>query len=592
MLGGFVHMSEKLDVKGKSINEIMRWYYDDCIVINRRYQRKLVWTLEENRLFIDSLINKFPTPSIIVSEYQDDDGKSMYEVIDGLQRLNAIVRFVNNEYGIIIDGEERFYDTQFTPSANRKKLDGELIQKKNMLSYTICEQFSEEPIPVVITAQRDDRSEKIEQIFGRINSSRRKLSAHDIRQASCISDFADCVRRLSTIVRGDYTYYDMINLCDMPKISLDGTGLNYGINPNEVFWRRHDIFPLNNFKQSKDEELIASILTICLLGKKYLKINSDILNNLYSDSKQIALDVNEKIQNIGKERIEEKFKFIFDEIDRIFDSVNSTFTKYLYEKKDMGGKDISFILLFCAIYELNNEHYYIKNYKPVAKLLKNYYNNVFLSISKNSSSKNRLNVYDILYNALKTIMKKELPKEKTSDEKLIEKLLSLSSCESQMVEFKIGLLDFENQNWNNNEIKKIGKTLVAMSNTDCNYQKDGYVIIGVANNKDSAMDWESVYNKKSIKYGKHYVVGIESEATKKYSDIDEYIRIFTEKISKQPIDETVKKHVLSNCRIVNFYGKELFILPIIYTDEICKYDNIPYTREFSKTKVIKNKDTD
>lgn len=454
MLGGFVHMSEKLDVKGKSINEIMRWYYDDCIVINRRYQRKLVWTLEENRLFIDSLINKLPTPSIIVSEYQDDDGKSMYEVIDGLQRLNAIVRFVNNEYGIIIDGEERFYDTQFTPSANRKKLDGELIQKKNMLSYTICEQFSEEPIPVVITAQRDDRSEKIEQIFGRINSSGRKLSAHDIRQASCISDFADCVRRLSTIVRGDYTYYDMINLCDMPKISLDGTGLNYGINPNEVFWRRHDIFPLNNFKQSKDEELIASILTICLLGKKYLKINSDILNNLYSDSKQIALDVNEKIQNIGKERIEEKFKFIFDEIDRIFDSVNSTFTKYLYEKKDMGGKDISFILLFCAIYELNNEHYYIKNYKPVAKLLKNYYNNVFLSISKNSSSKNRLNVYDILYNALKTIMKKELPKEKTSDEKLIEKLLSLSSCESQMVEFKIGLLDFENQNWNNNEIKK------------------------------------------------------------------------------------------------------------------------------------------
>ena len=78
MLGGFIHMSEKLDVKGKSINEIMRWYYDDCIVINRRYQRKLVWTLEENRLFIDSLINKFPTPSIIVSEYQDDDCKYVW----------------------------------------------------------------------------------------------------------------------------------------------------------------------------------------------------------------------------------------------------------------------------------------------------------------------------------------------------------------------------------------------------------------------------------------------------------------------------------------------------------------------------------
>ena len=587
-------MSEKLDVKGKSINEIMRWYYDDCIVINRRYQRKLVWTLEENRLFIDSLINKFPTPSIIVSEYQekdDNDEKTMYEVIDGLQRLNAIVRFVNNEYGIIINGEEYFYDTQFTPSANRRKLDGELIQKENVLPFKVCEQFSEEPIPVVITTQKGDRTEKIEQIFGRINSSGRKLSAHDIRQASCISDFADCVRRLSTIVRGDYTYSDMINLCDMPKISLKGTGLNYGVDPNEVFWRKHDIFPLNNFKQSKDEELIASILTICLLGKKYLKINSDILNNLYSDNKVIADNINKKIKIIGKEKLEEKFKFIFDEIDNIFDSVNSTFTDYLYEKKDMAGKDISFMLLFCAIYELNNEHYYIKNHKTVANLLKKYSDNIFLSISKDSSSKNRQNVYNIIYMALKDAMKKELPRAKTEGEKLIEKLLSLSSCESQMVEFKIGVLDFDTQNWNNKEIQKICKTLVAMSNTNCSYQKEGYVIIGVANNKKSSLDWECIYNDKSIKYGKHYVVGFESEAIRKYSDIDEYIRLLTEKINQQPINETLKKYIMSNCRIINFYDKELFVLPVIYSEEIYKYNNTAYIREFSKTKVLKNKDT-
>ena len=42
MFGRFNNMSENLDVKGKSINEIMRWYYDDRIIINRRYQRKLV----------------------------------------------------------------------------------------------------------------------------------------------------------------------------------------------------------------------------------------------------------------------------------------------------------------------------------------------------------------------------------------------------------------------------------------------------------------------------------------------------------------------------------------------------------------------
>ena len=64
-------VSEELDPRGKTINEIMRWYYDDSLIVNRRYQRKLVWTLEEKQLFIDSIINKYPTPSIILSVYEN-----------------------------------------------------------------------------------------------------------------------------------------------------------------------------------------------------------------------------------------------------------------------------------------------------------------------------------------------------------------------------------------------------------------------------------------------------------------------------------------------------------------------------------------
>lgn len=52
-------VSEELDPRGKSINEIMRWYYTDSLIVNRKYQRKLVWTLKEKQLFIDSIINKY-----------------------------------------------------------------------------------------------------------------------------------------------------------------------------------------------------------------------------------------------------------------------------------------------------------------------------------------------------------------------------------------------------------------------------------------------------------------------------------------------------------------------------------------------------
>ena len=55
-------MANKLDVKGKTINQIARWYFENELYVNRRYQRKLVWSIEEKKLYIDSLLRNYPTP--------------------------------------------------------------------------------------------------------------------------------------------------------------------------------------------------------------------------------------------------------------------------------------------------------------------------------------------------------------------------------------------------------------------------------------------------------------------------------------------------------------------------------------------------
>lgn len=47
MLLGDRTVNDKLDVKGKTINQIARWYFNDELYVNRKYQRKLVWSLEE-----------------------------------------------------------------------------------------------------------------------------------------------------------------------------------------------------------------------------------------------------------------------------------------------------------------------------------------------------------------------------------------------------------------------------------------------------------------------------------------------------------------------------------------------------------------
>ncbi len=586
-------VSESLDVKGKTANNIMQWYYADSLVVNRRYQRKLVWTLQENRLFIDSIINLYPTPSIILSTYEEknEDGKMVdcYEIIDGLQRLNAIVRFVNNEYGIMLDDKEYYFDMQYVPTAYTKKLNGELIQKEPVLSPDMCNAFVDAELPVILTVQKEDRNKKIEQIFSRINSSGRKLSAHDLRQASSAGEFPDLVRRVAMNIRGDFTYYDEVRLGDMPKISIGSQGLNYGIDPESIFWRRHDIIPFGNLRQSKDEEMIASVLAMLLLGKDF-RINADKLDSLYHDGSENFIKITEKIIDVGKTVIEQNSKDVISQIDNIFNSVNSNFTDYLYPKKDAAGKDVSFIILFYVIYKLNREAFFVDDFEKVAKKLKSCFGSTFALISNDSKHANRIRVIDVLYSSLKEVMTRHIPREKNEDDVLLEKLLSLSPVESQMVEFKIGISHFTSGKVNTKVIEKIGKTLVAMANTKCGYMKEGYVILGVADSPSSCNQWKAAYGEMQLVYGAHQIVGIEQEAERYFNGIDNYSRRVCDLINQSPITDELRDYVLSNMRVVDFEGKVLLLLPSKYRGVPCYYGNEFYSRRSSQTAHVKARD--
>lgn len=79
-----------------SVQTIYSWYRDGKLLVNRRYQRKLVWTLEEKQKLIESLLKKYPVPAILLAER--DGGPATYEIIDGLQRLHSIVSFIENAF--------------------------------------------------------------------------------------------------------------------------------------------------------------------------------------------------------------------------------------------------------------------------------------------------------------------------------------------------------------------------------------------------------------------------------------------------------------------------------------------------------------
>ena len=449
----------------------------------------------------------------------------------------------------------------------------------NFLSLNDCLVFADVEIPVVICNQDEHN---ITEIFCRINSSGKKLSLHDLRQASVINDFSELVRRCATHIRGDYTYTNLINLCDMRKISLSGKGLDYGINHEDIFWRRHQIITYDNLRQSRDEEILASILANFLL-KRTGHVNKTLLNKLYnSDSVECKMVITQ-IQCIGMENIEESFIATKSCFDTIFSSINDTFSNYVFSSKTTPGKDNIFQNVFQALFNLCREGYIIDDYPKFANILKQSINTIFnkyISGDKVTSTEVS-SMYSAFYSTLKNNMIKSLSREITPMESIIKQRLSMSNIELSMTEFKIGIIDFSSHQINVSCIEKIAQTLVAMANTPS--PETGYVFVGVADDKSSSDDWVSNYNQQPLLFGKHYVVGIESEALCKYHNLDHYMQAIKDKFKALNISEPLKQYILSNIRIINFENKSLLLFETCKTDSDSTYDSIAYIRNGNST---------
>jgi len=95
----------ELTVRSESIQREYGNYRENRYSVNRRYQRKLVWTVDEKRRLIDSIRRGLPVPLFLVAEVGESVDRA-FEVIDGMQRLNAIFSLIENEFDL--DG--RFFD--------------------------------------------------------------------------------------------------------------------------------------------------------------------------------------------------------------------------------------------------------------------------------------------------------------------------------------------------------------------------------------------------------------------------------------------------------------------------------------------------
>lgn len=80
------------------LSEYTRGTYD----FNPEYQRELVWTIEQKQAFIKTLMigDVDLCPTFITEPYSNEKSKREYEVLDGKQRMMAVIEYIRGKFSV------------------------------------------------------------------------------------------------------------------------------------------------------------------------------------------------------------------------------------------------------------------------------------------------------------------------------------------------------------------------------------------------------------------------------------------------------------------------------------------------------------
>ena len=187
--------------KPTSVLELYRQYRTTKLIVNSRYQRKLVWTLIEKQKLIESILKKYPIPAILIAERDGEPGT--YEIIDGLQRLQAILSFIETSFP---DLDNRYFNVNDFPTA-KKNLDDGLFEKNEAGEHLTAKETSISlDYTLALSVMRNASDAEINDVFDRINTYGHRLSDQERRQAGVQNPFSNMVRTISCKLRGDVSH--------------------------------------------------------------------------------------------------------------------------------------------------------------------------------------------------------------------------------------------------------------------------------------------------------------------------------------------------------------------------------------------------
>ncbi len=238
---------DRVDYESLIVQDLINWEKHQELKLNPWYQRRSVWTQPQKSYLLNTLFEQNPVPTLYFRHNVDlEQDKSLREVVDGQQRIRAILEYAKEGF------------SAFHPVYGRKVT-------YNQLSSAQKRSFRETKLSGGWLLGATD--EDVIEVFGRLNSVAKTLNSQEKRNAAFSGEFKQfCLREAAS------------------RVSL---------------WRDLKIFTANDIARMQEIEFISDIVLNMLKGLS--DFSSSRLNKIYADNEesfQEASDIKKRLDSV------------------------------------------------------------------------------------------------------------------------------------------------------------------------------------------------------------------------------------------------------------------------------------------------------
>lgn len=306
---------ERVDYQSLVIQDVLNLEKQGELNLNPWYQRRSVWKESQKSYLINTLFERKPIPTIYIRHTIDiEKEKSIKEVVDGQQRIRAILSYYKDEISSL--------HPEIGKRVKYKELNG--LQKQKFLMT---------PLPVGYLQSATDAD--VIDIFARINSVAKSLNSQEKRNAQysglfkqfCVAESTkrlEFFRKYGIFSANDFSRMNEVQFMSDLIINLIDGLTGYSSKKLDDYYKRYD----DNFEYGEETSIKLNNIfdnIICL--------NPDVIMNTIFQRPplffSLIMAIQDRLQDIDTKRLEQSLI----DIDAIYN---------IEEIKEKSPKDIDF----------------------------------------------------------------------------------------------------------------------------------------------------------------------------------------------------------------------------------------------------------